>query len=321
MSVKRSIEAADLQLPATFSTRSSKRIRRAAKISTPASAADITPPPSNDPSDDDNFTQPSKEPLHAIAAAAAAAALPSHSPTTSPRAHPTSETRDASLRAALHVLATESSAVSHIHNLYSTSPTAQTALLSAIDLIQASHARGGRLVICGVGKSGLVGAKTVATLKSLGVGAALLHAAEAMHGDLGDIRPDRDVLCFVTFSGTTGELLALLPHVPSSVPILAITAHPDPATCPLFAGRGPGCGPGQAVLLPATIPESEETSFGVRAPTTSTTVAITVGDMLALAAAERIHGGREEVKKTFDRNHPGGAIGVATIAAKVACKV
>lgn len=80
-----------------------------------------------------------------------------------------------------------------------------------------------------------------------------------------------------------------------------MTAHKQPADCALLRDRPHG------ILLPAPIHEPEEATFGVSAPTTSTTVAIAVGDMLALTLAEATH--RERTKLVFQRNHPGGAIG------------
>lgn len=106
---------------------------------------------------------------------------------------------------------------------------------------------------------------------------------------------------FITYSGKTSELLNLLQHIPDSTPILAITSHKNAAECPLIR-QCP-----DAILLPAPIHELEEVSFGVCAPTTSTTVAIAVGDMLALTLAESMH--QEDTKHVFRKNHPGGAIG------------
>lgn len=106
---------------------------------------------------------------------------------------------------------------------------------------------------------------------------------------------------FISYSGKTAELMALLDHIPSYTPILAITSHTKPSECPLLNERP------NSILLPAPIHELEETSFGVCAPTTSTTVTIAVGDMLALTVAEALH--EEETKSVFRRNHPGGAIG------------
>jgi D-arabinose 5-phosphate isomerase GutQ len=106
---------------------------------------------------------------------------------------------------------------------------------------------------------------------------------------------------FISYSGSTPELLTVLDHVPDENTVLAVTQHTRPADCPLLRGRP------DAILLPAPIHEPEEVSFGVCAPTTSTTVAIAVGDMLALTLAEATH--QERTKHVFQRNHPGGAIG------------
>jgi len=113
-----------------------------------------------------------------------------------------------------------------------------------------------------------------------------------------------DVILFISYSGKTAELLALLSHIPSHTPILAITSHTRASDCPLLQTHL------NTTLLPAPIHELEEVSFGVCAPTTSTTVTIAVGDMLALTVAEALYE-REEggVKDVFRRNHPGGAIG------------
>lgn len=110
-----------------------------------------------------------------------------------------------------------------------------------------------------------------------------------------------DAIMFISYSGKTGELMALLDHIPAHTPIIAITSHMHASKVPLLSERP------DAILLPAPIHELEEVSFGVCAPTTSTTVTIAVGDMLALTVAEAMH--REETKTVFKRNHPGGAIG------------
>ncbi|KAF2802793.1 SIS domain-containing protein [Mytilinidion resinicola] len=215
-----------------------------------------------------------------------------------------------SLARAVGVLSTAATALSHATRLYQTLPSARDGLLRAVDCITRVHAAGGRLIVCGVGKSGLVGRKTVATMKSLGLGASFLHAGEAMHGDLGDVR-ENDALLFITFSGRTPELLSLLPHLPKNIPLLALTAHTSIEDCPLLASRP------DSILLPAPIHEPEEVSFGVCAPTTSTTVAIAIGDMLAITAADAVH--RERARDVFRRNHPGGAIG-ARVEEVVAAK-
>jgi D-arabinose 5-phosphate isomerase GutQ len=89
---------------------------------------------------------------------------------------------------ATRVLSIEATALSHVTRLYQTDPHAREGLLGAVECITRSQVAGGKVVVCGVGKSGLVGRKTVATLKSLSIAASFMHAAEAAHGDLGDIR-------------------------------------------------------------------------------------------------------------------------------------
>ena len=110
------------------------------------------------------------------------------------------------------------------------------------------------------------------------------------------------MLLFISFSGKTPELLNVLGHVPSYTRIMALSSHATPAQCPLLCDRG------DSVLLPTPIPEKEEVSFGIAAPTTSTTVSLAVADMLALTVAEQMH--RHNTKEVFQRNHPGGAIGM-----------
>ncbi|KAJ4992390.1 hypothetical protein SVAN01_02099 [Stagonosporopsis vannaccii] len=204
------------------------------------------------------------------------------------------------LSRAVNVLSTAATALSQVSILYETDPVAREGLLQAVELVTSINKAGGKLIICGVGKSGLVGQKMVATMKSLGIGCSFMHAAEAIHGDLGDIRKN-DAIMFISYSGKTGELIALLDHIPSHTPIIAVTSHTHASKCPLLNERP------DAILLPAPIHELEEVSFGVCAPTTSTTVTIAVGDMLALTAAEAMH--EEETKSVFKKNHPGGAIG------------
>ncbi|CAD0095571.1 unnamed protein product [Aureobasidium mustum] len=194
------------------------------------------------------------------------------------------------LERATRVLSIEATALSHVTRLYQTDPHAREGLLGAVECITRSQAAGGKIVVCGVGKSGLVGRKTVATLKSLSIAASFMHAAEAAHGDLGDIRE-------------TPELLNLLPHLPRNLQIVALTSQSKASECPLLKEHENG------ILLPAPLFELEEVSFGVSAPTTSTTVQIAIGDMLALTVADQLH---ENKGKTFKKNHPGGAIGAVT---------
>jgi len=92
-------------------------------------------------------------------------------------------------------------------------------------------------------------------------------------------------------------------YMPDDTPVILLTSHTAAVDCPLLLDRPNG------ILLPAPIHEPEETSFGVSAPTTSTTVAMAIGDMLAITAADQIH--QHRTADVFRKNHPGGAIGAA----------
>src|SRR5256714_1190944 len=113
----------------------------------------------------------------------------------------------------------------------------------------------------------------------------------------------------ITFSGRTPELQVLLPHIPIHIPLIVLTSHVVPSTCPLVATRE------NSILLPAPIHEPENVSFGLSAPTSSTTVALALGDALSLSVAERLHTipGRRPAD-VFRSYHPGGAIGLAAAA-------
>lgn len=92
------------------------------------------------------------------------------------------------LSRAVNVLSTAATALSQVTVLYQSDHVARDGLLQAVEVLTKVVETGGKLIICGVGKSGLVGRKMVATMKSLGIASSFMHAAEALHGDLGDIR-------------------------------------------------------------------------------------------------------------------------------------
>ncbi|KAJ5856213.1 Sugar isomerase (SIS) [Penicillium soppii] len=210
---------------------------------------------------------------------------------------------------AIHVISTERAALAHLEHIYQTDERAQHDLARAVDQIARSVREGSKLVVCGVGKSGKVGRKIEATMNSLGVYSAFLHPTEALHGDLGLIRPN-DTVLLISFSGRSPELLTLLPHLPSTVPVIALTSHTHPASCPLLSLHAPS---GMGILLPAPIHEDEESSFGVSAPTSSTTVALALGDALAIATARKLHTATgKSPSDVFRGFHPGGAIGAAS---------
>ena len=90
---------------------------------------------------------------------------------------------------ASHVLSTEAAALSHLSRLYATEPIARQGFVKAVEGIKFSLDQGGKLVVIGVGKSGRIGQKLVSTLNSLGLLSVFLHPVEALHGDLGIVRP------------------------------------------------------------------------------------------------------------------------------------
>ncbi len=150
----------------------------------------------------------------------------------------------------------------------------------------------GRVVVSGMGKSGHIARKIAATLASTGTPAFFVHPAEAAHGDLGMITAG-DAVLFLSHSGETAEILALLPRIKRmDLPILLITGRPD-STAARHA----------TVVLDAAV--DQEACPHNLAPTTSTTAALALGDALALALL-RLRGFTAE---DFARAHPAGALG------------
>ncbi|WP_448872211.1 KpsF/GutQ family sugar-phosphate isomerase [Desulfobulbus propionicus] len=159
----------------------------------------------------------------------------------------------------------------------------------AVNLIMACPSR---LVVTGIGKSGLVGQKISATLNSTGTPSLFLHPVEAMHGDLGMVAAT-DVVLAISYSGETPELNRLLASIRErSIQIIAICGNTD-STLSRHA----------AVTLNVAIPR-EACPLGL-APTTSTTATLAMGDALAVALLNRKHFKAED----FRRNHPGGSLG------------
>ena len=159
----------------------------------------------------------------------------------------------------------------------------------AVELVAHST---GRVIVAGVGKSGLVGRKIAATLTSTGTPAVFLHPAESAHGDLGIVGAN-DVAVLISKSGESDELLVLLEHLQGlGVRTIAITGE-----------TGSALGKLCDVALDAWV--REEACPHDLAPTTSTTGALALGDALAVTLLEHKGFRRED----FARLHPGGAIG------------
>lgn len=158
--------------------------------------------------------------------------------------------------------------------------------------VELMHTCKGRLIVCGVGKSGLIGRKIAATLTSTGSPASFLHPVDSVHGDLGIVGKN-DVAILISKSGESDELLALLAHLKGfGVRIIAITGD-------VRSALARHCD----VVLDASV--REEACPHDLAPTTSTTAALALGDALAVALLEE-KGFRKE---DFARIHPGGALG------------
>jgi arabinose-5-phosphate isomerase len=150
----------------------------------------------------------------------------------------------------------------------------------------------GRVIVAGVGKSGLIGRKIAATLTSTGTPAAFLHPVESVHGDLG-IVGSNDVAILLSKSGETAEMMPLLQELKRlGVSVIAITGVPTSTL-------------GRAADATLDAGVSEEACPHDLAPTTSTTAALALGDALAVALLEHKGFRRED----FARLHPGGALG------------
>jgi arabinose-5-phosphate isomerase len=159
----------------------------------------------------------------------------------------------------------------------------------AVDLIYRCK---GRVVVTGLGKSGLIGRKISATFSSMGTPSVFLHAADALHGDLGMLT-EGDVLVAISSSGETQELVDLIePAKRLGIALIALTAKPS----------SPLGGASEVVL---DISVKEEACTLNLAPTSSTAAALAMGDALAVVVAER----RDFQEHDFAALHPGGRLG------------
>lgn len=158
------------------------------------------------------------------------------------------------------------------------------------DAVELMFACRGSVLVCGMGKAGLIGQKIVATLASTGTRSHFLHPGEAIHGDLGRVHRD-DVLLMLSFSGETEEITRLLPSL-VEIPIIAITGQAQSTL-----GR-------HAQVVLDLGPMREACTLGL-APSTSTTAMLAMGDALALVMSRM----RSFGPLDFVRFHPGGSLG------------
>lgn len=166
----------------------------------------------------------------------------------------------------------------------------------AIDLILNSQ---GRLVVCGMGKSGLIGHKISATLSSTGTPSFFLHPGEALHGDLGMIR-DNDVMLLLSNSGETEEIVKLVPFLRRiGTAIVAMVGETNSSLARMAD-----------LVINAHVPR-EACPLNL-APTSSTTVALALGDAIAGALIEA----RSFSQRDFARFHPSGSLGRKFVSVK-----
>ena len=177
----------------------------------------------------------------------------------------------------------ESNAIANLSNLLSED------FSKSIELILNSK---GRVIITGIGKSAIIANKIVATLNSTGTPSVFMHAADAIHGDLGLILKDDVVIC-ISKSGNTPEIKVLVPLIKNGPnKMIAITGNKDS-----FLGKN-------ADFVLNTYVEKEACPNNL-APTTSTTAQLVIGDALAVCLLEL----RGFSSKDFAKYHPGGSLG------------
>jgi len=192
-------------------------------------------------------------------------------------------TKETILKTARATIKLESKAINNLSNLLTED------FADAVELIYQSQ---GRVIITGIGKSAIIANKIVATLNSTGTPAVFMHAADAIHGDLGLILEDDVVIC-ISKSGNTPEIKVLVPLIKNAKnKMIAITGHKDS-----FLGL-------QADFILNAYVEQEACPNNL-APTTSTTAQLVMGDALAICLLEL----RGFSSKDFAKYHPGGALG------------
>lgn len=160
------------------------------------------------------------------------------------------------------------------------------------DAVNTIHNSKGRVIVTGVGKSAIIASKIVATMNSTGTPAVFMHAADAIHGDLGNILKDDVVIC-ISKSGNTAEIKVLVPYIKNfKNKLIGITADKSS-----FLGR-------KADYILHAFVEKEACPNNL-APTTSTTAQLVMGDALAVCLLHL----RGFSSRDFAKYHPGGALG------------
>jgi arabinose-5-phosphate isomerase len=198
---------------------------------------------------------------------------------------------ESGLLAALRTTRIEMDALEALSAALRTDPL-KSAFLEAVATIETSSSGSGRLIVTGMGKSGLVARKIAATMTSTGTPSLFLHPSEASHGDLGMIGRD-DIVFAVSWSGETTELSDIIAYCGRfGVKLIVATSQPDSTAA-------------RAADISLTLPDVREACPNELAPTSSTTVQAVLGDALAVALIER----RGFSRSDFLKFHPGGQLG------------
>ena len=159
-------------------------------------------------------------------------------------------------------------------------------------VLEVLHSNAGRVVVTGVGKSGLIAKKIVATFNSTGTPALFMHAGDASHGDLGSIQSTDVVIC-LSKSGQSSEIDFIIPFLKTkNIPLIAVTFNPE---SPLAL----------AADYVIELPKSDEADGHNLAPTTSTTLQLILGDVIAVCLMHL----NQFKKSDFATLHPGGHLG------------
>ena len=160
------------------------------------------------------------------------------------------------------------------------------------DAVSAILSSEGKTIVCGMGKSGIIGKKIAATLASTGTPSFFMHPGEAYHGDLGMVSPD-DVFIAISNSGETEEVVKLIPFLKDNGNVLiAMTGNPDSTLA-------------KAANYHLNVGVEEEACPLQLAPTSSTTATLAMGDALAVTLMKA----RDFKPENFARFHPGGSLG------------
>lgn len=196
-------------------------------------------------------------------------------------------------------LESQSTALSAVCSQYSNDEVTHEQTKESLRTLFTTIKNGGKIIFCGVGKSFKIANKLLATANSLSIHATVLHPTEALHGDLGIVKP-RDSMIMISASGNTPELINLIPHIPFNIPIILLTCN---RLCKLL--------PYLSLMLLVDLPSylTEERIHGLPAPTVTTTLSLAIGDATIIALLEILEEDLHLRRRLFSERHPGGSIG------------